>query len=181
VCVSIRATSLPGPSFVHVWSSVCCLFLHLPLPSVRILGQAHPRYKRSVAYFIAYLLSYLAKLWPQNGIHSALICFSRFLCIEHWNVWFNSTKSSEISRKACLETAEILYRKPFLDSKCAFMVMPGLQPPCNRDGQAWKRSKCCIQSTTVLKDAKTWVLTNIIDQCNNFGSPCFRSSYYKKQ
>jgi hypothetical protein len=25
-CVSIRAHSLPGPSFMHVWSSVCCLF-----------------------------------------------------------------------------------------------------------------------------------------------------------
>jgi hypothetical protein len=39
--VSIREPSLPGPSFRHVWSSVCCLFLHLPLPSARFLGQAH--------------------------------------------------------------------------------------------------------------------------------------------
>jgi hypothetical protein len=29
-----------GPSFMHLWSSVC-LFLHLPSPSVRFLGQAH--------------------------------------------------------------------------------------------------------------------------------------------
>jgi hypothetical protein len=38
-CVSIWAPSLPGPSFAYVWSSVCCLFLHLPLPSVRFIGQ----------------------------------------------------------------------------------------------------------------------------------------------
>jgi hypothetical protein len=38
--VSIRTLSLPGPSFMHVWSSVCCLFWHLPLPPVRFTGQA---------------------------------------------------------------------------------------------------------------------------------------------
>jgi hypothetical protein len=35
-CVSIWESKLPGPSFVHVWSSVCCLFLHLPLSSVKV-------------------------------------------------------------------------------------------------------------------------------------------------
>jgi hypothetical protein len=40
-CVSIRAHSLSGPSFMHVWSSVCCLFLHLPSPPVRFIGQLH--------------------------------------------------------------------------------------------------------------------------------------------
>jgi hypothetical protein len=39
-CVSIQAPSLPGPSFMHVWSSVCCLFLHLPSLLVRFIGQA---------------------------------------------------------------------------------------------------------------------------------------------
>jgi hypothetical protein len=40
-CVSIQALSLPGHSFMHVWSSVCCLFLHVSSPSVRFIGQAH--------------------------------------------------------------------------------------------------------------------------------------------
>jgi hypothetical protein len=44
--VSIRAPSLPGPSFMHVWSSVCCLFQHLPLPQLRFLGQAHVACKK---------------------------------------------------------------------------------------------------------------------------------------
>jgi hypothetical protein len=35
-CVSIWAPSLPGPNFMHVWSSVCCLFRHLPLPPVKV-------------------------------------------------------------------------------------------------------------------------------------------------
>jgi hypothetical protein len=34
-CVSIRAPSVPGPSFMYVWSSVC-LFWHLPLPLVQV-------------------------------------------------------------------------------------------------------------------------------------------------
>jgi hypothetical protein len=38
-CVSIQSLSLPGPSFMHAWSSVCCLFMHLPSPPVRFIGQ----------------------------------------------------------------------------------------------------------------------------------------------
>jgi hypothetical protein len=34
------APSLPGPSFMHVLSSVCCLFQHLPSLSVRFLRKA---------------------------------------------------------------------------------------------------------------------------------------------
>jgi hypothetical protein len=44
--VSIQVPSLPGPSFMHVWSSVCSLFLHLLLPSVRFIGQAHVGHER---------------------------------------------------------------------------------------------------------------------------------------
>jgi hypothetical protein len=43
-CVSIKALSLPGPSFAHVWSSVC-LFWHLLSP-LRFLGQAHVGHER---------------------------------------------------------------------------------------------------------------------------------------
>jgi hypothetical protein len=40
-CVSIQAHSLPGPSFVHVWSFVCLSFLSSPVaPQLRFLGQA---------------------------------------------------------------------------------------------------------------------------------------------
>jgi hypothetical protein len=39
--VSIQAHSLPGPSFVHVWSFVCLSFLASPVtPHLRFLGQA---------------------------------------------------------------------------------------------------------------------------------------------
>jgi hypothetical protein len=41
-CVSITASSLPGCTFTHVLSSVCCLFWYLPSPSVMCLRQAHP-------------------------------------------------------------------------------------------------------------------------------------------
>jgi hypothetical protein len=32
LCISIWVPSLPGPSFVHIWCSVCCLFCisHFP-------------------------------------------------------------------------------------------------------------------------------------------------------
>jgi hypothetical protein len=40
LAVEVASVS-PGPSFMHVWSSVCCLFLHLPLPLVRFLEQAY--------------------------------------------------------------------------------------------------------------------------------------------
>jgi hypothetical protein len=46
-CVSIWAPSLPGPSFVHVWSSVCCLSYISRHPPVRFLGKAHAVLEKS--------------------------------------------------------------------------------------------------------------------------------------
>jgi hypothetical protein len=37
---------LSGLSFMRVWSSICCLFLHLLSLSVRFLGQAHAGHER---------------------------------------------------------------------------------------------------------------------------------------
>jgi hypothetical protein len=45
-CVSIPMHSLPDPSFMHVLSSACCLFRHLPWPPTGFLGQPRPAHER---------------------------------------------------------------------------------------------------------------------------------------
>jgi hypothetical protein len=77
-CVSIRAHSLPGPSFVHVWSFVCLSFLASPIaPQLRFLGQACGGFEKN-GYNIR---GFMNKTRNVNEVSSMSTDFSRQILI----------------------------------------------------------------------------------------------------